>query len=76
MVSFKDGHWAAVTPEGFFYNASPGADIHITVRIGNTVCGIEQYRDALFKPEMVEAALRPGGAEPSAADRAQTDTGG
>jgi len=56
FVSFADGEWIAITPEGY-YNASPKGDQYINVRIGNNVYGIDQYRQTFYKPDMVALAL-------------------
>jgi DNA-binding beta-propeller fold protein YncE len=60
FVSFTDGEWLVLTPEGY-YNASPKGDRYINVRIGNSVYGIDQYREALFRPELVAAKLADSG---------------
>ena len=57
FISFKDGEWAAITPDGY-YNASPNGDKYINVRIGNNVYGIDQYRAAYYQPRIVEARLQ------------------
>lgn len=59
IVSFDDGEWVAITPEGY-YNASANGDKHLNVRIGNNVYGIDRYRSTYYKPRVVEAALKPG----------------
>jgi hypothetical protein len=56
FVSFTDGEWIAITPEGY-YNASPRGDEYLNVRVGNDVYGIDQYQQAFFKPDMVALAL-------------------
>jgi WD40 repeat protein len=60
FVSFTDGEWLAMTPEGY-YNASPKGDRYINVRIGSEVYGIDQYREALYRPELVAAKLADSG---------------
>jgi uncharacterized caspase-like protein len=59
MISFDDGEWVAITPEGY-YNASPKGDEHLSVRIGGNVYGVDQWRSTFYKPAVVEAALRLG----------------
>ncbi len=59
MMSFTDGEWIVMTPEGY-YNSSVNGDKHLNVRIGNNVYGIDQYRSSFYKPQIVEAALRSG----------------
>ncbi|MDY0383553.1 caspase family protein [Trichlorobacter sp.] len=59
MVAFKGGEWVAVTPEGY-YNASANGDKHLNVRVGPNVYGIENYREAFFRPDLVKLALSGG----------------
>lgn len=59
LVSFGDGEWIAATPEGY-YEASPGGDRRLNVRVGNAVYGIENYREAFFRPDLVKIALGGG----------------
>ena len=59
FISFTDGEWLCITPEGY-YTASPKGDQYLNVRIGNEVYGIDQYRSALYKPELVAARLAGG----------------
>ena len=56
MVRFTDGEWIVITPEGY-YNSSANGDKHLNVRIGNNVYGIENYREAFFRPDIVKLAL-------------------
>jgi hypothetical protein len=67
FISFTDGEWLCVTPEGY-YNASPKGDTYLNVRIGNEVYGIDQYRELLFRPDLV--ALRIEGGDVQLADAA------
>lgn len=57
FISFTDGEWIVITPEGY-YNSSANGDKHLNVRIGNNVYGIDQYRSTFYKPRIVQAALR------------------
>lgn len=59
IVSFTTGDWIVITPEGY-YNASAGGDKHLNVRVGDNVYGIENYREAFFRPDLVEVALSGG----------------
>jgi WD40 repeat protein len=64
FISFDDGEWIVITPDGY-YNASPGGDRYLNVRVGNNVYGIDQYRAAFYKPNIVAARLGGGsGPEP------------
>jgi WD40 repeat protein len=59
FVSFADGEWIVVTPGGY-YNASLNGDKYLNIRIGNNVYGIENYREAFFRPDLVKVALSGG----------------
>lgn len=59
FISFTDGEWIVITPEGY-YNSSANGDKHLNVRIGNNVYGIENYREAFFRPDLVKLALSGG----------------
>ena len=56
FISFTDGEWVVITPEGY-YNSSANGDKHLNVRIGNNVYGVDQYREKFYRPEVVMAAL-------------------
>jgi WD40 repeat protein len=56
FVSFTDGEWVTITPEGY-YDASENGDKYLNVRIGNSVYGIENYRETFFRPDLVKLAL-------------------
>jgi len=56
---FTDGEWIVITPDGY-YNASPNGDKYLNVRIGNNVYGIENYREAFYRPDIVKLALSGG----------------
>ena len=59
FLSFADGEWIIITPEGY-YNTSPGGERHLSVRVNNQVYGIENYREAFFRPDLVRLALSGG----------------
>lgn len=59
FISFSDGEWLVITPEGY-YNASPNGDKYLNVRVGTNVYGIENYREAFFRPDLVKLALSGG----------------
>jgi len=59
FINFSDGEWIAITPEGY-YNASPNGDRHLNVRVGTSVYGIENYREAFLRPDLVKLALTGG----------------
>ncbi len=62
FVRFNDGEWIVTTPEGY-YNASPDGDRHLNVRVGTEVFGIDNYREAFFRPDLVKVALSGGSME-------------
>jgi anti-sigma regulatory factor (Ser/Thr protein kinase) len=62
FVSFRNGEWVAVTPEGY-YTASLNGDAFLNVRTGTKITGIEPYRSTFYQPAVVEAALRLGDSE-------------
>jgi len=57
MVSFTNGEWILITPEGF-YNCSPNGDKHLNVRIGNNVYGVDQFYGVFYRPDLVHAKLQ------------------
>jgi WD40 repeat protein len=56
-VSFENGEWIMLTPEGYF-NASPRGARLLNVRVGNTVHGIEKHFDLYYRPDIVKSALQ------------------
>jgi WD40 repeat protein len=59
FISFMDGQWVVITPEGF-YNASPDGDKYLNVRLGMEIFGIENFRKTFFQPESVKQKLTGG----------------
>jgi WD40 repeat protein len=62
FVSFTDGEWVTITPEGY-YDSSEHGDKHLNVRIGeglHEVYGIDQYRESFYRPDLVKIALGGG----------------
>jgi len=54
MVSFEDGEWITVTPQGY-YIASKNGDKYLNLSKGTKVTGIDDsYRAKFNKPEMVK----------------------
>ncbi|MCL4457356.1 MAG: caspase family protein [Nitrospirae bacterium] len=56
FISFTDGEWIVITPEGYF-NASPNGAKHLNVRVGNKVYGVDQFYSKFYRPELVKLAL-------------------
>ncbi|GHV03158.1 hypothetical protein FACS189485_05560 [Spirochaetia bacterium] len=56
QVASVNEEWICITPDGYF-NASPRGDRYLYVRIGNEVTGIDAYRSAFYRPEVVQARL-------------------
>jgi WD40 repeat protein len=56
FVGFTDQEWVSITPDGF-YNASLKGDSRINVLTDSTVYGIDSYRSAFYKPQIVAARL-------------------
>ena len=59
FISFRDGEWAVIIPEGY-YNASPDGEKYLNVRVGSTIHGIEKFREMFFRPDLVKFALQGG----------------
>lgn len=59
FISFDDGEWVTITPEGY-YDSSEKGDKHLNVRIRNNVFGIDQYRESFYRPDLVKIALGGG----------------
>jgi WD40 repeat protein len=57
FISFKDGEWISLTPDGY-YNSSPNGDKYLNVRMGNNIYGIDQFRGTFYNPQIVEARLQ------------------
>jgi WD40 repeat protein len=57
FISFTDGEWVVITPEGYF-NASPGGAKHLNVRVGNKVYSIDNFYEKFFNPVYVASVLQ------------------
>lgn len=57
LLSFVDGEWLTITPEGFFDASSPKAARNLTVVRGLEVYSIDQVYDAMFRPDLVREKL-------------------
>ncbi len=56
FLSFTDGEWVVITPEGYF-NASANGAKYLNVRVGNRVYGVDQFYSKFYRPELVQLAL-------------------
>lgn len=56
FISFTDGEWVVITPEGYF-NASPNGAKHLNVRVGNNVYSIDNFYEKFFNPVYVASVL-------------------
>ncbi|MCY4140692.1 MAG: WD40 repeat domain-containing protein, partial [Rhodobacteraceae bacterium] len=74
LVSFADGSWIVLTPEGFF-NASEDGARHLHLVRGSEVLSVDQVYDALFRPDLVREAMAgdPDGKVAEAAARLDLD---
>jgi DNA-binding beta-propeller fold protein YncE len=52
LLSFSNGEWMAITPEGYFSPSKEGARL-INVRIGNLVYSMENFFERVFSPYFV-----------------------
>lgn len=59
FVSFNDGEWVSITPEGY-YDASENGDKHLNVYVGGNVFAVNQYRESFYRPDLVKLALGGG----------------
>jgi WD40 repeat protein len=57
FISFVDGEWIVITPEGYF-NASPGGAKHLSVRLGNRIFPIDNLYETFFDPIYVASVLQ------------------
>ncbi len=57
FIGFKDGEWVVITPEGY-YNSSPNGHKHLSLRMGNSIFGIDQFYDVFYRPDIVAAKLK------------------
>ncbi|HQP27782.1 MAG TPA: caspase family protein [Syntrophales bacterium] len=57
FLSFPDGEWITMTPEGYF-NASANGAKHLNVRVGNQAYSIDHFFETFFNPRYVASALQ------------------
>ena len=56
LISFTNGEWIVITPEGY-YNSSTGGHEQLNIRRGNMVYSIDQFYDVFYRPDIVTAKL-------------------
>jgi WD40 repeat protein len=57
MMSFSDGSWVTITPEGFFDSSSMKAAQALTVVRGLEAYSVDQFYDQLYRPDLVREKL-------------------
>ena len=57
FISFTDGEWVVITPEGYF-NASANGAKHLNVGVGNKVYSIDNFYEKFFNPVYVASVLQ------------------
>ena len=57
MVSFEDGEWLTITPEGY-YNSSPNGHKYLRLLTGEKSYSMDQFYDVFYRPDIVAAKLR------------------
>lgn len=57
FISFTDGEWIVITPEGYF-NASPNGARHLNVRVGNEVYSVDNFYEKFYNPAFVASVLQ------------------
>jgi WD40 repeat protein len=74
-ISFYDGSWLTITPEGFFDASSPQAAHNISIVRGLEVSSVEQLYNALYRPDLVREKLAgdPNGKVKAAAAQLDLD---
>jgi WD40 repeat protein len=56
MVSFSNGEWVIITPDGYFDSSAGGAK-QLRIPIGNSTYGLDQFSARFYRPDMVQFAL-------------------
>lgn len=56
MVSFSNGEWIIITPDGYF-DSSPGGAKQLKIPIGSSTYEIDQFSARFYRPDMVQFAL-------------------
>ena len=56
LISFTNGEWIAMTPEGY-YNSSPDGARQLSVQVGDKAYGQDKFYDVFYRPDIVAAKL-------------------
>lgn len=56
LISFRDGEWISMTPEGFFDASAKGTDAVVVVS-GLDDYSIDQFKQVLYRPDLVREKL-------------------
>jgi WD40 repeat protein len=56
LVSFDDGEWVVMTPEGYF-NISPNGGKHLKVRVGRKAYSIKHFYERFYDPALIARKL-------------------
>jgi hypothetical protein len=56
FVTFADGEWIVITPEGYF-NASANGAKYLNVRVGDQVYSIDNFHEKYYNPAYVASVL-------------------
>ena len=57
LISFANGEWIVISPEGYYNSSSRGHE-YLNIRRGNKVYGIDQFYDVFYRPDIVSARLK------------------
>ena len=60
LMSFDDGEWIAITPDGYFNTSKDGAKYLNILTKPMSVTSIGDYYERFYRPDIVKAALRGG----------------
>jgi len=56
-VSYPDGSWLTITPEGFFDGSSPETTENFSVVRGIDICAPDRVYSALYRPDLVREKM-------------------
>lgn len=64
FISFSNGEWIVITPEGYFNSSPHGAD-YMNVRVGSRVYRIDQFYETYYNPAYVVSLLQGKTVQPA-----------